>query len=42
MKNKLLRSTAGEAIEQISQLKARWDKFELIMESHELMVKEQV
>ena len=41
-KNKLLRSVAGEGIEQIGQLKARWDKFELMMESHELMVKEQV
>lgn len=41
-KNKLLRSTAGEGIDQIGQLKGRWDKFELMMESHELMVKEQV
>jgi hypothetical protein len=38
----LLRSTAGEGIDQIGQLKGRWDKFELMMESHELMVKEQV
>lgn len=41
-KNKLLRSVAGGGVEQISQLQARWDKFEMMMESHELMIKEQV
>ena len=41
-KNKLLRSVAGGGVDQIGQLQARWDKFELMMESHELMVKEQV
>lgn len=41
-KNKLLRSVAGGGVEQIGQLMARWDKFELMLESHELMVKEQV
>ena len=41
-KNRLLRSVAGEGIDQIGQLQARWDKFELMMESHELMIKEQV
>ena len=41
-KNKLLRSVAGGGVEQIGQLQAKWDKFELMMESHELMVKEQV
>lgn len=41
-KNKLLRSTAGGGVDQIGTLKARWDKFEIMMESHELMVKEQV
>ena len=41
-KNKLLRSVAGGGVEQIDQLQARWDKFEMMMESHELMVKEQV
>lgn len=41
-KNKLLRSVAGGGVEQIGQLQARWDKFEMMMESHELMVKEQV
>ncbi|EDO38992.1 predicted protein [Nematostella vectensis] len=41
-KNKLLRNVAGGGVEQIGQLQARWDKFELMLESHELMVKEQV
>jgi len=38
----LLRSVAGGGVEQIGQLQARWDKFEMMMQSHELMVKEQV
>ena len=41
-KNRLLRSVAGGGLEQLSQLQARWEKFEIMMESHELMVKEQV
>ena len=41
-KNKLLRSVAGGGVETINQLQGRWDKFELMMESHQLMVKEQV
>lgn len=41
-KNKLLRSVAGGGSEQLAQLRARWDKFELMLESHTLMVKEQV
>ncbi|XP_041357041.1 cytoplasmic dynein 2 heavy chain 1-like isoform X2 [Gigantopelta aegis] len=41
-KNKLLRSVAGGGVESINQLQGRWDKFELMMESHQLMVKEQV
>jgi len=41
-KNKLMRSVAGGGVEQMSNLQARWDKFELMMESHQLMVKEQV
>lgn len=41
-KNKLLRSVAGGGVESLNQLQARWDKFELMMESHQLMVKEQV
>ncbi|XP_035389840.1 cytoplasmic dynein 2 heavy chain 1 isoform X3 [Electrophorus electricus] len=41
-KNRLLRSVAGGGVDSISSLRAKWDKFELIMESHQLMIKEQV
>ncbi|KAI4889837.1 hypothetical protein NFI96_027314, partial [Prochilodus magdalenae] len=41
-KNRLLRSVAGGGLDSISSLKAKWDKFELMMESHQLMIKEQV
>nr|WAW84826.1 cytoplasmic dynein 2 heavy chain 1 [Halisarca dujardinii] len=41
-KNKLLRSVAGSGVDQLSDLRTRWDKFEIIMESHQLMIKEQV
>ncbi|KAI9144619.1 dynein heavy chain and region D6 of dynein motor-domain-containing protein [Paraphysoderma sedebokerense] len=39
-KNKLLRNVSGSGIE-ISNTQSRWDKFELMLESHQLMVKEQ-
>lgn len=41
-KNKLLRSVAGGGVDQLSELKIQWDKFELMMESHQLMIKDQV
>ncbi|XP_055023019.1 cytoplasmic dynein 2 heavy chain 1 [Boleophthalmus pectinirostris] len=41
-KNRLLRSVAGAGLDSITALKAKWDKLELIMESHQLMIKEQV
>ncbi|KAG2456324.1 DYHC2 protein, partial [Polypterus senegalus] len=41
-KNRLLRSVAGGGLETISTLKAKWDKLELMMESHQLMIKEQI
>ncbi|XP_075054902.1 cytoplasmic dynein 2 heavy chain 1 [Mixophyes fleayi] len=41
-KNRLLRSVAGGGLDTISNLRAKWDKFELMMESHQLMVKEQI
>uniref|UniRef100_A0AAR2JK60 Cytoplasmic dynein 2 heavy chain 1 n=1 Tax=Pygocentrus nattereri TaxID=42514 RepID=A0AAR2JK60_PYGNA len=41
-KNRLLRSVAGGGLDSISSLRAKWDKFELMMESHQLMIKEQV
>ncbi|CAL8361611.1 unnamed protein product [Merluccius merluccius] len=41
-KNRLLRAVAGGGLDSLSTLRARWDKLELVMESHQLMVKEQV
>ncbi|XP_018422828.1 PREDICTED: cytoplasmic dynein 2 heavy chain 1 [Nanorana parkeri] len=41
-KNRLLRSVAGSGLDTISNLRAKWDKFELMIESHQLMVKEQI
>ncbi len=41
-KNKLLRSVAGSGMEELANLKSRWDRFEVMMESHQLMVKDQV
>ncbi|XP_019521077.1 PREDICTED: cytoplasmic dynein 2 heavy chain 1 [Hipposideros armiger] len=41
-KNRLLRTVAGRGLETISNLKAKWDKFELMMESHQLMIKDQI
>ncbi|XP_073414467.1 cytoplasmic dynein 2 heavy chain 1 isoform X2 [Dendrobates tinctorius] len=40
--NRLLRSVAGGGLDTIGNLRAKWDKFELMMESHQLMVKEQI
>ena len=33
---------AGGGVDVIGTLQARWDQFELMMESHQLMVKDQV
>ncbi|XP_038617598.1 cytoplasmic dynein 2 heavy chain 1 [Tachyglossus aculeatus] len=41
-KNRLLRTVAGGGLETISNLRAKWDKFELMMESHQLMIKDQI
>ena len=41
-KNKLLRSVAGGGVEQLAELRTRWDKFEIMMESHQLIIKDQV
>ena len=41
-KNKLLRSVAGGGVDELATLKSRWDKFEIMMESHQLMIKDQV
>ncbi|KAF3692878.1 Cytoplasmic dynein 2 heavy chain 1 [Channa argus] len=41
-KNHLLRAVAGGGLDSLSSLRAKWDKLELVMESHQLMIKEQV
>ena len=41
-KNRLLRSVAGGGIEQLGDLRSQWEKFEIMMESHQLMIQEQV
>ncbi|XP_058489723.1 dynein cytoplasmic 2 heavy chain 1 isoform X2 [Solea solea] len=41
-KNRLLRAVAGSSLDSLSSLRAKWDKLELVMESHQLMIKEQV
>jgi dynein heavy chain 2 len=40
-KNRLLRSVAGSSVD-LAPVMQRWDKFELMLESHALMIKEQV
>ena len=40
-KNRLLRSVAGAGVD-LAPMTQRWDKFELMLESHALMIKEQV
>lgn len=41
-KNRLLRTVAGGGVDSLSSLRAKLDKLELVMESHQLMIKEQV
>ncbi|XP_038123892.1 cytoplasmic dynein 2 heavy chain 1 [Cyprinodon tularosa] len=41
-KNRLLRTVAGSGLDSLSSLRAKWDKLELVMESHQLMIKDQV
>lgn len=41
-KNKLLRSVAGGGMDELSRQRTRWDKFEIMMESHQMMIKDQV
>ncbi|XP_056229968.1 cytoplasmic dynein 2 heavy chain 1 isoform X2 [Seriola aureovittata] len=41
-KNRLLRAVAGAGQDSLSSLRGKWDKLELVMESHQLMLKEQV
>ena len=39
-KNKLLRSVAGGGVEQLVELRTRWDKFEIMMESQKPMIQD--
>lgn len=41
-KNLLLRSVGGSGAEQLPALMQQWEKFELMLDSHQLMIKEQV
>lgn len=41
-KNKLLRSVAGQGVETLNTTQQQWDKFDLMLDSHQLMIKEQV
>ncbi|XP_036005544.1 cytoplasmic dynein 2 heavy chain 1 isoform X1 [Fundulus heteroclitus] len=41
-KNRLLRAVAGAGLDSLSSLRAKWDKLDLVMESHQLMIKDQV
>lgn len=41
-KNRLLRAVAGAGVDTLNSLKAKWDKLELFMESHQLMIQDQV
>lgn len=41
-KNVLLRSVGGSGAEQLPTVLKLWEKFELMLGSHQLMIKEQV
>ena len=41
-KNKLLRSVAGGGMDELPELRTQWDKFEIMMESHQMMIRDQV
>ena len=41
-KNCLLRSITGRGVGQLGEHRTRWDKLEIILESYQLMIKEQV
>lgn len=41
-KNSLLRSIAGSGNEQLPHVIQDWEKFELMFDSHQLMIKDQV
>ncbi|CAD5120552.1 DgyrCDS9119 [Dimorphilus gyrociliatus] len=41
-RNKLLRQVAGGGVDSLGLQKGKWDKFELMIESHQLMIKDQL
>lgn len=41
-KNKLLAQTSGSGVEKLVELTQKWQKLELMLEAHEMMVKGQV
>ncbi|XP_075248310.1 cytoplasmic dynein 2 heavy chain 1-like [Convolutriloba macropyga] len=41
-KNRLLRMTQGQGVDEVNSLHARWDKFEIMMESFHMMIADQV
>ena len=41
-KNKLLSQTAGGGVEKLAEMTQKWEKLELMLEAHELMVHGQV
>ncbi|XP_057314672.1 cytoplasmic dynein 2 heavy chain 1-like isoform X2 [Hydractinia symbiolongicarpus] len=41
-KNKLLAQTAGGGVEKLAELSQKWEKLELMLEAHEMMVKGQM
>ena len=42
LQNKLLRQTVGRGVDSLQQLQPNWDRFEVLLESHQLMVRDQV
>lgn len=40
-KNRLLRSIGGSGAEQLLATMQQWEKFELMLDSHQIMIKEQ-
>ena len=41
-KNRLLRMTQGQGVEEANSVHGRWDKFEMMMESFQMMIADQV
>jgi dynein heavy chain 2 len=41
-KNRLLRSVVGNGVDQMNIVQQQWDQFDLMLDSHQLMIKEQV